>query len=359
MLDQKDTFQQRYDQVSRELLRLDLEIKQRNELQKEAAYLSRILEKFKELENLIALSQETKRSFEQEADEQMRELFASELQEVQQKIPKIEKELEDFLIPADPLADRSVFLEIRAGAGGQEAALFAGDLLRMYTNYALTKGWKVDIVDASQTDLGGIREAVLHIQGKDAYAHLKNEAGVHRVQRVPKTETQGRVHTSTATIAILPEAEEVDVNINPTDLRIDTYRAGGAGGQHVNKTDSAVRITHIPTGIAVACQEERSQHKNKAKAFKMLQSRLLVAQQEKQMEEESKKRKEMVGTGMRAEKVRTYNFPQNRITDHQVDLTLKNLDMVMQGRLDDILEALMQKDKEERKKRGLQSFKKS
>jgi peptide chain release factor 1 len=223
----------------------------------------------------------------------------------------------------------------------------------MYTNYALSKGWQVSLADMSETDLGGIREVTLHIQGPSVYGHLKFESGVHRVQRVPKTETQGRVHTSTATIAVLPEAQEVDMVISPSDLRVDTFRAGGAGGQHVNKTESAVRITHIPTGVAVACQEERSQHKNRAKAMKMLTSRLLMAQREKQELEESQKRKEMVGTGMRAEKVRTYNFPQNRITDHQVDITLKKLDRVIEGDLDDIIQPLMVKGFEDRRKKAI------
>lgn len=356
MLEQKIVFERRYNEIAQELLNPNLEVRRRNELQKESAYLARILDRFKNYEQIAKATQEAKSSLEKETDDSLRELFASELQELNLKLSVAEKDLEDILIPPDPLADRSVFLEIRAGAGGQEAALFAGDLLRMYTNYALAQGWSASVTDVSQTDLGGIRDAVLHIEGKDAYAHLKNESGVHRVQRVPKTEGSGRVHTSTATVAVMPEAEEIDVAINPADLRIDTYRAGGAGGQHVNKTDSAVRITHIPTGVAVACQEERSQHKNRAKAMKLLQSRLLVAQQEKQMQEESKKRKEMVGTGMRAEKVRTYNFPQNRITDHQVDLTLKNLDMVMTGKMDEIVQALMLKDKEERRKREAAKF---
>lgn len=242
------------------------------------------------------------------------------------------------------------FLEIRAGTGGQEAALFAGDLLRMYTLYAAKKGWKTAIVNESSTDLGGYREVVIEIKGKRVYGHLKHESGVHRVQRVPATETQGRVHTSTATVAVLPEVEDVEVNINPNDLRIDVYRASGAGGQHVNTTDSAVRITHIPTGVVVACQDERSQHKNKAKALKVLQSRIFASIQEKQEAEQSQKRKEMVGSATRSEKVRTYNYPQNRITDHQVDVTLKNLDVVMEGDLEPIIEALMQRDDAERRK---------
>jgi peptide chain release factor 1 len=258
------------------------------------------------------------------------------------------------MIPSDEHDERSVFIEIRAGAGGQEAALFAADLLRMYTNYAMKKGWRATVVDESFTDLGGIRDVTLHVQGEGAYGHLKFEAGVHRVQRVPKTETAGRVHTSTATVAVLPEAEEVDVNINPADLRIDVFRASGAGGQHVNTTDSAVRITHIPSGVVVSCQDERSQHKNKAKALKMLQSRLLAFEKERHEAEVGKQRKEMVGRGMRAEKARTYNFPQNRVTDHNADITLKKLDYVMEGDLDEIIDALRAIDREERRRLALQ-----
>ena len=257
------------------------------------------------------------------------------------------------MFPADPLDDRSVYLEIRAGTGGQEAALFAGDLLRMYTNYALKRGWRVSIEDSSSTDLGGYKEVVVHIAGPGVYGDLKHESGVHRVQRVPATEGSGRIHTSTATVAVLPEADDVDVTINPSDLRFDTYRSGGAGGQHVNKTDSAVRITHIPSGLVVACQDERSQHKNRAKALKVLQSRLLAAQTAQQNQEMSEKRREQVGTGERAEKVRTYNFPQNRITDHQVDLTLKNLDVVIEGELDPIIQALREKERADRRKKPL------
>lgn len=263
---------------------------------------------------------------------------------------RLEKELEEILFPPDPFDDRSVFLEIRAGTGGQEAALFASDLIKMYSNYALGRNWRVALVDESFTDLGGVREATLHVQGKGVYGALKFESGVHRVQRVPKTETSGRIHTSTATVAVFPEAEDIDIQINPSDLRIDVFRASGAGGQHVNTTDSAVRITHIPTGVAVSCQDERSQHKNKAKALKILQSRLLSFEKEKQEEEIMKQRKEMVGRAMRAEKVRTYNFPQNRVTDHQADITLQKLDRVIQGDLDDIIQALQHKERNERQK---------
>lgn len=277
-------------------------------------------------------------------------LYRAEKETFEDKLGHQLEELEDAIIPADPHDEQSVFLEIRAGTGGQEAALFAADLATMYSGYALKKGWKVSVVDESRTDLHGVREITLHIQGEQIYGHLKFEAGVHRVQRVPKTETQGRVHTSTATVAVLPEIDEVDFTINPADLRIDVYRASGAGGQHVNTTDSAVRITHIPTGAVVACQDERSQHKNKAKALKILQSRIAAHEKEKQDAVLGQKRKEMIGRALRSEKVRTYNFPQNRVTDHTIDLTLKKLDYIIEGDLDDLIEPLMQHEKEERKK---------
>ncbi len=346
--------QSRYDELTSELTTATDNAK-RIVLQKELARLLRIIDAYKDLERLDRTIADTKEQLKQSSsDAEMTELFRVELHDLGLKKLEKERVIEDMMIPSDEHDERSIFMEIRAGAGGQEAALFAADLLRMYTNYALKKGWRATVVDESFTDLGGIRDVTLHIQGEGAYGYLKFEAGVHRVQRVPKTETAGRVHTSTATVAVLPEAEEIDVSINPADLRIDTYRASGAGGQHVNKTDSAVRITHIPTGVAVACQEERSQHKNKAKAMKMLQSRLLVAEKEKQAEEVGKQRKEMVGRGMRAEKARTYNFPQNRVTDHNADITLKKLDYVMQGDLDEIIDALRTIDREERRKLALQ-----
>ncbi len=343
----------RFEELNNQLLSLSLDYAKRQELQREHSRLSTLLEKHASIEKLSAEIAQAQKEANTNTDPEMKLLFQDEVQELESKLKVHQIALDEMLYPANKLDDRSVFLEIRGGTGGQEAALFAADLLKMYTNYALKKGWQVSLVDMSETDLGGIREATLHIQGSRVYGHLKHEAGVHRVQRVPKTETSGRVHTSTATVAVLPEAEEVELAISPSDLRIDTYRAGGAGGQHVNKTDSAVRITHLPTNIVVACQEERSQHKNRAKAMKMLQSRLLAAQQEKQELEESQKRKEMVGTGMRAEKVRTYNYPQNRVTDHQVDVTLKKLDMVMEGDLDDIIQALMIKEHEDRRKKAL------
>lgn len=344
-----DVLQKRYDQLSEQLVDPALEVSKRQALQKEFSHLSNLLERHATIERLQFQLTHAKEQGASTTDPELAELFALEVQELEQKLHKAEQDLDEFMFPPDEHDNRSVFLEIRAGTGGQEAALFAADLMKMYTNYAMRKNWKATVDEMSSTDLGGLREVVLHIQGKGVYGHLKFESGVHRVQRVPTTETAGRIHTSTATVAVLPEADEVDVTINPADLRIDAFRASGAGGQHVNKTESAIRITHIPTGIAVACQEDRSQHKNRAKAMKLLQSRLLAVQMEKQHEEMSKKRKEQVGTGERAEKVRTYNFPQNRVTDHQIDLTLKKLDYVMQGDMDDLIEPLRERARQKRK----------
>jgi peptide chain release factor 1 len=346
--------QKKYDDLASELASITDSAK-RIVLQKELARLSRIIDAQKDLIRCDALIADAKNQLKHSAeDPEMTELFKLELHDLELKKLAKERVLEDLMIPSDEHDERSVFIEIRAGAGGQEAALFAADLLRMYTNYALRNGWRATVVDESFTDLGGIREVTLHVEGTGVYGHLKFEAGVHRVQRVPKTETQGRVHTSTATVAVLPEAEEVDVTVNPADLRIDVFRASGAGGQHVNTTDSAVRITHIPSGVVVSCQDERSQHKNKAKALKVLQSRLLVFEKERHAAEVGKQRKDQVGRGMRSEKTRTYNFPQNRVTDHNADITLKKLDYVIEGDLDEIVEALRTLDREERRRLALQ-----
>lgn len=345
-----DSLEKRYQELSNELANPNLDTQKRQLFQKEFSNLSQLLERHRAMVDIDRKIAQSKADAALTQDSELLAMFQAEVAEWQLELVRLQAELDDILFPADEKNDRSVYLEIRAGAGGQEAALFVADLQKLYTNYALKKHWRVSVESVSTTDLGGYREIVLHIHGKGVYGHLKYESGVHRVQRVPATETQGRIHTSTVTVAVLPEAEEVDVNINPADLRIDVYRSSGAGGQHVNTTDSAVRVTHIPTGVAVACQEERSQHKNKAKALKLLQSRLLAAQMEKAEAQMRKERKEQVGTGERAEKVRTYNFPQNRITDHQVDVTLKKLDIVMEGELDEIIDALMAKEREERKK---------
>lgn len=351
-----DTLAQRHAELLKLLSDHSLERDLRASYQRELTHINGILDQQKRITALEAELVSTKEQHATTTDPEMKELFELEIADLTRKIDQAKITFEKFLAPPSEHDDRSVFLEIRAGAGGQEAALFVDDLRKMYTAYALTKGWKTTIESSSSTDLGGLKEVILHIKGHDVYGHLKRESGVHRVQRVPATETQGRVHTSTVTVAVLPEAEDVDVTISSADLRIDVYRASGAGGQHVNTTDSAVRITHIPTGVVVACQEERSQHKNKAKALKMLQSRILAAQQEKHEQEMSANRKAQVGSGMRAEKVRTYNYPQNRVTDHQVDITLKNLDYVMEGHLDEIIDALRERERQERKNQFLSKF---
>lgn len=349
MVIQWDELQKRHDEIVTQLAAPTIESGKRHELQKELARLAQLLAKHTTIVTLESQIKDLQQQQAASTDPEMVTLFVEEIGALQSALSLSNQDLEEFMFPPSEHDDRSVFLEIRAGAGGKEASLFAADLMQMYTNYSLKKGWKTTIDSSSSTDLGGLREVVLHIRGKQVYGSLKQESGVHRVQRVPETETSGRIHTSTATVAVLPEADEVDVTINPADLRIDVYRSGGAGGQHVNTTDSAVRITHIPTGAVVACQDERSQHKNKAKAMKMLQSRILAAQLEKQQEELSKQRKAQVGTGMRAEKVRTYNFPQNRVTDHQVEVTLNKLDMFIEGDMDDIIQALREKDRLERR----------
>ncbi len=351
-----NVIQQRHDELAQALIDPKLDNTKRHQFQKEFSALAELVTKRNEIAALEKTLADAKIQAQDTSDPELSLLFIEEVESLTQQLDQEQRALEDLLIEKDERDDRSVYLEIRAGTGGQEAALFAGDLLRMYSNYALKKGWKISIESESDTDLGGIREVVAHIQGKQVFGHLKWESGVHRVQRVPTTETSGRIHTSTATVAVLPEAEEVEVSINPADLRIDVYRSSGAGGQHVNTTDSAVRITHIPTGVVVACQDERSQHKNKAKAMKILQSRILAAQRAQQEAEESRQRKAQVGTGDRAEKVRTYNFPQNRVTDHQVNVTLQKLDMVMAGQMDEIIEALQDKDKQDRREKSLSRF---
>jgi peptide chain release factor 1 len=275
-----------------------------------------------------------------EKDDEIVQMAKEELKTLEPELESSKKRLEVLLLPKDPLDEKNVVFEIRAGAGGDEAALFVGELFRLYQRYAERQGWKVDLLSANPTGLGGFKEIIVEIQGQRVYSRLKWEAGVHRVQRVPQTEAQGRVHTSTVTIAVMPEAEEVDVSVNPADLRIDVYRSGGAGGQGVNTTDSAVRITHNPSGLVVVCQDERSQLKNKDKAMKILRSRLLDLELEKAQKAASDTRKAMVGTGDRSERIRTYNFPQGRLTDHRINLTLYQLPEVMEGKIDEIVMGL-------------------
>ena len=275
------------------------------------------------------------------ADPEMKEFAQEEIESAKGRLAELELDLQKMLLPKDANDERNIFLEIRAGTGGDESSLFAGDLLRMYTRFAERNRWQVEIVSESSSDLGGYREVIARIIGNGVYSKLKFESGGHRVQRVPATETQGRIHTSACTVAVMPEADEVeDVNINPADLRIDTYRASGAGGQHINKTDSAVRITHLPTGIVVECQDDRSQHKNKAQALKVLAARIKDVQLREQQSKEAATRKSLIGSGDRSERIRTYNFPQGRLTDHRINLTLYKLDMIMDGDLSDLTNAL-------------------
>lgn len=300
--------------------------------------LSKEYSQLEDVVNCFKSYQDTEHSIEsaekllQESDPELRELAEEEISEQRQKLEELSSRLKILLLPKDPNDHRNVYLEIRAAAGGDEAAIFAGDLLRMYTRYAEQKGMHMEIISESPSEKGGYKEVIARISGQDVYSNFKFESGAHRVQRVPETEAQGRIHTSTCTVAILPEVDEVDeITINPADLRVDTYRASGAGGQHVNRTESAIRITHIPSGVVVECQDERSQHKNRAKAMKVLQSKLLSAEQEKQQKEQTETRRSLVGTGDRSERIRTYNFPQGRVTDHRINLTLYQLDDVMEG----------------------------
>ena len=276
-----------------------------------------------------------------DSDPDIRDMAQVEIDSAKEELSKLEEELQVLLLPKDPLDEKNIILEIRAGTGGDEAALFAADLLRMYLRYAELRGWKVEMLGGHETDGGGFKEVSVNISGDHVYSRLKFESGIHRVQRVPATESQGRIHTSAVTVAVLPEAESVDIDIEPADLRIDVFRASGAGGQHVNKTESAVRITHIPTGVVVTCQDEKSQFKNKAKALKVLMARLLQARQDEAKREYDETRKAQVGSGDRSGRIRTYNFPQGRITDHRINLTLYRLDEALQGQLDEIVDALI------------------
>jgi peptide chain release factor 1 len=285
---------------------------------------------------------EAAREMLRDGDGELRALAQDELAQAEARLEALEKELYILLLPKDPHDDSNLFLEIRAGTGGDEAAIFAGDLFRMYSRYAESRGWSIEVLSCNDGEHGGYKEVIARLIGRGAYSRLKFESGAHRVQRVPKTEAQGRIHTSAATVAVLPEVEEIDaIEINPADLRIDTYRASGAGGQHVNKTDSAIRLTHLPTGIVVECQEERSQHKNRARALSLLQAKLLQAEQEKQRQIQTETRRNLVGTGDRSERIRTYNFPQGRITDHRINLTLYKLDDFIEGNLDPVIDPLI------------------
>lgn len=342
MLEKLKVIEEKYEEITKLLSDPDI-ISNPAELQKyskEQAELEPLVEKIREYNKIIKDIEEAEDLL-KGGDGDLRELAEAELEELKEKKPKIEEELKMMLLPKDPRDEKNVILEIRAGTGGEEAALFAADLFKMYMKYAENKRWKVEMIDINTTGLGGIKEVIASIQGKNAYSRLKYESGVHRVQRVPVTEASGRIHTSAATVAVLPEADEVDVKIDEKDIRVDTFCSSGPGGQGVNTTYSAVRIVHLPTGIIVQCQDERSQIKNKEKAMKVLRARLYEIEMERQAKERAMERKSQVGTGDRSEKIRTYNFPQNRVTDHRIGLTLHKLDQVLDGELDDIIDSLI------------------
>ncbi|AJI47980.1 peptide chain release factor 1 [Francisella philomiragia] len=311
------------------------------DLSKEYSHLEPIVMAFKEYTQALE-DKEAAYEMLNEKDAELVEMAKEELKSANESIERLEDELQILLLPRDPNDDANIFLEIRAGTGGDEASIFSGDLFKMYSKYAEQRGWKIEVVSASEGEHGGYKEIISRIYGDGVYSQLKFESGAHRVQRVPATESQGRIHTSACTVAVMPEADEVEgIDINPADIKVDTFRASGAGGQHVNKTDSAIRITHIPTGVVVECQDQRSQHKNRAAAMSMLKSKLLQAEIDKQQKEQSDTRKNLVGSGDRSERIRTYNYPQGRVTDHRINLTLYKLDEVMEGSLDSIIQPLI------------------
>ena len=344
MFDKLKAVESRYEEIGELLTRPEVvsDNEQFKKLMKEHKEITPIVEKFREYSAAKAAEAEAKEILSESGiDKDFKALAEEELEEARKTMEAASEELKVLLLPKAPNDDRNVIVEIRVGAGGEEAALFAGALYRMYSMYAESRRWKTEIVGANETELGGFKEISFMIEGEGAYSRLKYESGVHRVQRVPETETQGRIHTSTVTVAVLPEAEEVEIEINPADLQIDTYRAGGAGGQHVNKTESAIRITHIPTGLIVECQDERSQHKNKDKAMKVLRSRLYEQMMAEQNDAIAGERKAQVGTGDRSERIRTYNYPQGRVTDHRIGLTLYKIEQILNGDMDEVIDSLI------------------
>jgi peptide chain release factor 1 len=344
----------RYDELTQRMSQPDVaaDYEQANQLAIERSEIEDIVELSSDYERLQAEA-EAARGLLNDGDEEMRELAKQELEVAEAKREEVERKIRVALLPKDPLDGRNVIMEIRAGAGGEEAALFAADLFRMYSRYAERQRWKIEVLSASESDKGGFKEIIFEVRGDRAYSHLKYESGVHRVQRVPETEAQGRIHTSTATVAVLPEAEEVDIDIEEKDLRVDIYHSSGAGGQNVNKVATAVRLTHLPTGIVVACQDERSQLKNRTKAMTVLRSRLLDIEQQKQEAETVQARRLQVGTGDRSEKIRTYNYPQDRITDHRIGLTVHNIPDRIDGNIGDIIDAVAAADEAEKLQVGV------
>jgi peptide chain release factor 1 len=348
MLEKLAGIEQHYEQLGRDLEEIGGDYHRAAEINKERVDLEPLIAKAKEYRQSISRIEEARELFESETDEEMLALAQAEIDELEPKIEKLESELKFMLVPKDPRDDKNVIMEVRAGTGGDEAALFAADLFRIYTRYAENKRWKSEILSENTIGIGGYKEVIFEIKGHGAYSKLKYESGVHRVQRIPETESSGRIHTSTATVAVLAEVEDVDIDIPDSDLKIDVYKSAGAGGQNVQKNSTAVRITHLPSGMVVACQDERSQLQNKLRAMSILRARLYEAEEEKRRSVQEEARRSQVGTGERSEKIRTYNYPQNRVTDHRVGISSYNLPGVMEGAIDEFIEELSQRDEAER-----------
>jgi peptide chain release factor 1 len=346
MLDKLQNLNNKYDTLTKKLSEIDItnNLKEYQKLSKELSDLEPIIKASQEYKKILAELEESKNIIKFEKDKELIELAETELEELKIALEKSELDIKKMLIPKDPLDEKNIIMEIRAGTGGDESTIFSADLFRMYSRFAELNNWKLEILSSNSTGVGGFKEIIMMISGKQVYSKLKYESGVHRVQRVPETEANGRVHTSAVTVAVLPEAEDVEIEVRPEDIRIDVFRSSGNGGQSVNTTDSAVRITHLPTNIVVSCQDEKSQLKNRAKALKVLKSRLLDIEIKKRDSEISSNRKKMVGSGDRSKRIRTYNFPQNRLTDHRIGLTLYKLDLIMEGNIEEVIDALSTAD---------------
>ncbi len=348
MLEKIAGIEQHYEQLGRDLMEIGGDYQRAAEINKERVDLEPLIATAKEYRQAISRIEEARALLESETDEEMLALVEAEIEDLEPKIEKLENELKSMLVPKDPRDDKNVIMEVRAGTGGDEAALFAADLFRIYSRYAENKRWKTEILSENAIGIGGYKEVIFQIKGKGAYSKLKYESGVHRVQRIPETESSGRIHTSTATVAVLAEVEDVDIDIPDSDLKIDVYKSAGAGGQNVQKNSTAIRITHLPTGMVVACQDERSQLQNKLRAMSILRARLYEAEEEKRRSKQEEARRSQVGTGERSEKIRTYNYPQNRVTDHRIGLSSFNLPGVMEGNIDEFIDELSTRDEAER-----------